>query len=63
MSSVECLYIVFQQITEFYQCARLTGLDSIDGLLLFGDTSFYVVEGITYTREGSVVDIESATEG
>ena len=51
------------QITECHQCARLTGLDSCDGLLLFGVTSFYVVEGITMTRDNNVVDIESATEG
>lgn len=51
------------QITECHQCARLTGLDSWDGLLLFGSTSFYVVEGITITKDSNVVDIESATDG
>ncbi|XP_019848853.1 PREDICTED: WD repeat and FYVE domain-containing protein 3-like isoform X2 [Amphimedon queenslandica] len=55
--------MIDEPITECHQCARLTGLDSWDGLLLFGSTSFYVVEGITITKDSNVVDIESATDG
>ena len=55
--------LLTNQITEHYQCARLTGLDSYDGLLMFGSTHFYIVEGITITKSGSVVDLESASEG
>ena len=51
------------QITKQYQCARLTGLDSCDGLMLLGSTHFYVIEGITTTRTGEVIDIESAATG
>lgn len=51
------------QITKQYQCARLTGLDSCDGLMLLGSTHFYVIEGITITGMGEVIDIESAATG
>jgi len=50
------------QISHRYQCGRLTGLDSKDGVLLLGHTHFYVIEGITITKNDNIVDIESATE-
>ena len=52
---------VSMQVTRQYQCARLTGLDSCDGVLLLGSTHFYMIEGITITRMGEVVDIETAS--
>ena len=48
------------QVTRQYQCARLTGLDSCDGVLLLGNTHFYVIEGITISTTGEIIDIESA---
>ena len=47
------------QVTRQYQCARLTGLDSCDGVLLLGSTHFYVIEGFTLTKMGDVVDMET----
>ena len=52
---------VFQVVAKF-QSARLTGLDSRDGVLLLGVTHFYVIEGVTLLN-GELVDIESAPQG
>ena len=46
-----------------FQSARLTGLDSRDGVLLLGVTHFYVIEGVTLLNGGGLIDIESAPEG
>ena len=43
------------------QCARLEGLDSKEGLLLLGTTHFYVVEGLTLTKNGEIADLENLT--
>ena len=54
---------VYIQVTARFQCARLTGLDSRDGILLLGVTHFYVIEGVTLLNDGGFVEIESAPQG
>lgn len=51
------------QVVAKFQSARLTGLDSRDGVLLLGVTHFYVIEGVTLVNGGILVDIESAPKG
>jgi hypothetical protein len=52
------------EVTAKFQSARLTGLDSRDGVLLLGTTHFYVVEGVTLLNDGGgLIDIESAPQG
>lgn len=55
-----------------YRCARVSGLDSAEGLFLFGRHHFYVVDGFTLmsaeTKEGSsnakeIKDISMLPEG
>ena len=52
-----------------YRCARLRGLDSSEGLFLFGRSHFYVIDGFTLlTTEGNkgtgdIRDIDSLPEG
>ncbi len=50
------------QITLQYSCARLTGLDSRGGVLLLGSTHFYVIEGVTISNHGDLVDMETAPD-
>ena len=53
------------QVVARFQSARLTGLDSRDGVLLLGTTHFYVIEGVTLLHggAGALIDIESAPDG
>ena len=52
------------QVVAKFQSARLTGLDSKDGVLLLGTTHFYVIEGVTLLAGGgALIDIESAPDG
>ena len=51
------------QVQAKFQSARLTGLDSRDGVLLLGHTHFYMIEGVTLLSGGDLVDLESASEG
>ncbi len=51
------------QISLQYSCARLTGLDSRGGVLLLGSTHFYVIEGVTISNHGDLVDMETSPEG
>ncbi len=60
---VDSVLCFLPQITSQFQCARLTGLDSRDGILLLGSTHFYVVEGVTFLKSGELIDIESAEQG
>ena len=50
------------QISQVYRCARIEGLDSLEGLeglLLFGREHFYVVDGLTLLRSKQIADIDS----
>lgn len=42
-----------------FKCARIQGLDSAEGLLLFGKEHFYVVDGFTIIKSREIRDIES----
>ena len=42
-----------------FRCARIEGLDTSEGLLLFGKEHFYIVDGFTLLRTKEVVDIDS----
>lgn len=42
-----------------FRCARIQGLDTTEGLLLFGKEHFYVVDGFTLLKSREIRDIES----
>ncbi|OCT58551.1 hypothetical protein XELAEV_180019966mg, partial [Xenopus laevis] len=46
-------------IQHMYRCARVQGLDTGEGLLLFGKEHFYVVDGFTMTITREIRDIET----
>ena len=45
-----------------FRCARVQGLDTTEGLLLFGKEHLYVIDGFTLLRSREIRDIESVTE-
>lgn len=42
-----------------FRCARIQGLDTTEGLLLFGQEHCYVIDGFTLLRNREIRDIES----
>lgn len=42
-----------------FRCARIQGLDTCEGLLLFGKEHFYVVDGFTILKTREIKDIDS----
>ena len=42
-----------------FRCARIQGLDTMEGLLLFGKEHFYAVDGFTLLKTKEIVDIDS----
>lgn len=42
-----------------YRCARVQGLDTSEGLLLFGKEHFYVIDGYTMTVSREIRDIDT----
>lgn len=46
-----------------FRCARVEGLDHAEGLLLFGQSHFYVVDGVTMLSTKEIKDIESLPAG
>eukprot|EP00794_Sanderia_malayensis_P012330 gene12330-13603_t len=59
-----------EKIYSMYRCARLRGLDSSEGLFLFGRGHFYVIDGFTLLSTegnkgvgGDICDIGSLAEG
>lgn len=42
-----------------FRCARVEGLDHAEGLFLFGQSHFYVVDGVTLLSTKEIKDIES----
>lgn len=42
-----------------FRCARIQGLDTTEGLLLFGQEHCYVVDGFTLLKNREIRDIES----
>lgn len=51
------------QISHMFRCARIQGLDTIEGLLLFGREHFYIVDGFTLLKSREIRDIASLPEG
>lgn len=52
------LFFVFHlQITHMFRCARIQGLDTVEGLLLFVREHFYIVDGFTLFTSKDVTDI------
>ncbi|KAL7982123.1 hypothetical protein Chor_001180, partial [Crotalus horridus] len=47
------------KIQHMYRCARVQGLDTSEGLLLFGKEHFYVIDGFTMTATREIRDIET----
>eukprot|EP00111_Clytia_hemisphaerica_P006851 TCONS_00019802-protein len=59
-----------EKIFSMYRCARVRGLDSAEGLFLFGKNHFYVIDGFTLmsaeSKKGSakeIKDIYTLAEG
>ncbi|XP_077131917.1 WD repeat and FYVE domain-containing protein 3 isoform X2 [Ranitomeya variabilis] len=48
-----------EKIQHMYRSARVQGLDTGEGLLLFGKEHFYVVDGFTLTANREIRDIET----
>uniref|UniRef100_A0A4W5QBJ5 WD repeat and FYVE domain containing 3 n=1 Tax=Hucho hucho TaxID=62062 RepID=A0A4W5QBJ5_9TELE len=48
-----------EKIQHMYRCARVQGLDTSEGLLLFGKEHFYVIDGFTMTVSREIRDIET----
>ncbi|XP_036381916.1 WD repeat and FYVE domain-containing protein 3 isoform X1 [Megalops cyprinoides] len=48
-----------EKIQHMYRCARVQGLDTSEGLLLFGKEHFYVIDGYTMTVTREIRDIDT----
>ncbi|XP_069782164.1 WD repeat and FYVE domain-containing protein 3 isoform X4 [Narcine bancroftii] len=48
-----------EKIQHIYRCARVQGLDTNEGLLLFGKEHFYVIDGFTMTATREIRDIDT----
>lgn len=53
------LFCQLFQIQHMYRCARVQGLDTSEGLLLFGKEHFYVIDGYTMTMSREIRDIDT----
>lgn len=42
-----------------FRCARIQGLDTTEGLLLFGKEHLYIIDGFTLLKTREIRDIES----
>lgn len=52
-----------EKITNMFRCARIQGLDTTEGLLLFGKEHCYIVDGFTLLKNREIRDIESLPPG
>nr|XP_018916724.1 PREDICTED: WD repeat and FYVE domain-containing protein 3 [Bemisia tabaci] len=48
-----------EKISFMFRCARIQGLDTVEGLLLFGKEHLYIVDGFTLYKSREVRDIDS----
>ena len=48
-----------EKINHIYKCARVQGLDTTEGVFLFGKEHFYILDGFTQISNKDIVDIES----
>ncbi|XP_078381850.1 WD repeat and FYVE domain-containing protein 3-like isoform X3 [Oculina patagonica] len=52
-----------ETITSMFRCATIQGLDTAEGLFLFGKEHFYVVDGVTLLSTKEIKDIDSLPQG
>lgn len=52
-----------EKITHMFRCARIQGLDTMEGLLLFGKEHCYVIDGFTLLKNREIRDIETMPLG
>jgi hypothetical protein len=48
-----------EKINHIYRCARVKGLDTTEGVFLFGREHFYILDGFTLVSTKDIVDIDS----
>ncbi|KAF7990932.1 hypothetical protein HCN44_000737 [Aphidius gifuensis] len=51
-----------EKISHMFRVARIQGLDTTEGLLLFGKEHFYVIDGFTLLKTREIRDIESVPD-
>ncbi|XP_051170147.1 WD repeat and FYVE domain-containing protein 3 [Leptopilina boulardi] len=56
------LLVEHEKISHMFRVARIQGLDTTEGLLLFGKEHFYVIDGFTILKSREIRDIESVPE-
>lgn len=47
-----------EQLHSMFRCARIQGLETAEGLLLFGRDHFYVVDGFTLLKTKEIRDLD-----
>lgn len=47
-----------EQLHSMFRCARVQGLDTSEGLLLFGRQHYYVVDGFTLLKTREIRDLD-----
>jgi hypothetical protein len=50
------------QLHSMFRCARVQGLDTMEGLLLFGKDHFYVIDGFTLLKTHEIRDLDFLPE-
>lgn len=48
-----------ERISHMFRCSRVQGLDTHEGLLLFGREHFYLIDGFTLLKTREIKDIDS----
>lgn len=48
-----------EKITYMFRVARIQGLDSYEGLLLFGKEHFYIIDGFTLLKSREIRDVDT----
>ncbi|KAI6229287.1 Beige/BEACH domain-containing protein [Aphelenchoides besseyi] len=51
-----------EHLHSMFRCARVQGLDTVEGLLLFGRHHFYVVDGFTLLKTKEIRDLDFLPE-
>ena len=52
-----------EKISYMFRCARIQGLDTFEGLLLFGKEHCYIVDGFTLLKNREIKDIDTLPPG
>lgn len=52
-----------EKISYMFRCARIQGLDTFEGLLLFGKEHCYIVDGFTLLKNREIRDIDTLPPG